>query len=234
MADYGYDQGAPSTTPHEPTFGSTQLPSNHNGHSVLTAKPNGTESIHDNDTKDDIKQATSGGNGQSAVVPSHDPRIKRTKSSDNNDHAKETNSAAEVNDSSTLPAVQGALNFDNSQHQQIEVTIPSTDIVSTSENLTGVQPTDTEVADSVPVYIQPKRPPETLLHSKPNLLSAAPEPSLSPTPPEPSLSPTPPEASLTSTAPESTPSSTASELGQVLNDDTSNTVPSINQVSIVF
>ena len=79
--------------------------------------------------------------------------------------------------------------------------------------------------------------------TKPNLSPTALEPNIPPTPPDPSLIPTATdsnhpstlhEPNLPSTATESAPSSTASKLGQVLNDDTSSVVPSINQVSIVF
>ena len=92
----------------------------------------------------------------------------------------------------------------------------------------------------------------TLTPPEPNLPPNAPEPNLPPNALEPNIPPTPPEPSLTSTAtdsnhpstlcepnlpliaPESAPSSTASKLGQVLNDDTSSAVPSVNQVSIIF
>ena len=79
--------------------------------------------------------------------------------------------------------------------------------------------------------------------TKPNLSPTALEPNIPPTPPDPSLTPTatdsnhpstPREPNLPLIAPESAPSSTASKLGQVLNDDTSSAVSSVNQVSIVF
>ena len=79
--------------------------------------------------------------------------------------------------------------------------------------------------------------------TKPNLSPTALEPNIPPTPPDPSLTltatdsnhpSTPREPNLPLIAPESAPSSTASKLGQVLNDDTSSAVPSVNQVSIIF
>ena len=128
-------------------------------------------------------------------------------------------------------------------------TISPTANVTVTEVI-GMQATETDDnKDSlVMVFIQQRSSllPEAFSYStttKPNLSPTALEPNIPPTPPDPSLTSTATESNHPSTprepnlpliAPESAPSSTASKLGQVLNDDTSSAVPSVNQVSIVF
>ena len=126
----------------------------------------------------------------------------------------------------------------------LEVNTISPTANATVTEVVGMQATETD--DSKDSFVMVSRHD---IHRRSSLLpgafsySTTTKPNIPPTPPDPSLtstatdsnhSSTPCEPNLPLIAPESAPSSTASKLGQVLNDDTSNAVRSVNQVSIVF
>lgn len=124
--------------------------------------------------------------------------------------------------------------------------VTATEVVGTQVTETGDNKDSYVMVPSHDIHRRSSLLPGAFSYStttKPNLSPTALEPYIPPTPPDPSHTSTatdsnhpltPCEPILPLIAPEPAPSSTASKLGQVLNDDTSNAVPSVKQVSIVF